>query len=235
MYRKLRKTSPDSEDFQTRTTNLKTFNTILKRSIHTAKKQYYNSCFDKYKNNIKQTWSTINNILNKNNKKHKFPDLFNINGTLTNNKKDIVNSFNRYLCNIGPKLESAITIDSNKSYNHYLKNPTTATFHFEPTNSTTVTKIINEFKTRHSTCPDGLSTKLLQYIKEPLIEAITITLNQSLNTGIFPEKLKIAKVIPIHKKEDPSLLENYRPISILPSISKIFEKLFVTKLMTIST
>ena len=46
---------------------------------------------------------------------------------------------------------------------------------------------------------------LLQYIKEPLIEAITITLNQSLNTGIFPEKLKIAKVIQIHKKEDPSL------------------------------
>ena len=65
-YRKLRKTSPDSEDFQTRKTNLKTFNTILKRSIHTAKKQYYNSCFDKYKNNIKQTWSTIYNILNKN-------------------------------------------------------------------------------------------------------------------------------------------------------------------------
>ena len=154
MYRKLRKTSPDSEDFQTRTTNLKTFNTILKRSIHTAKKQYYNSCFDKYKNNIKQTWSTIN-----------------------------------------------ITIDSNKSYNHYLKNHTTATFHFEPTNSTTVTKIINELKTRHNTGPDGLSTKLLQYIKEPLIEAITITLNQSLNTGIFPEKLKIAKVIPIHKQE----------------------------------
>ena len=200
MYRKLRKTSPDSDDFQTRTTNLKTANTILKRSIHTAKKQYYNSCFDKYKNNIKQTWSTINNILNKNNKKHKLPDLFNINGTLTNNKKDIVNSFNRYFCNIGPKLESAIIIDSNKSYNHYLKNPTTATFHFEPTNSTTVTKIINELKPRHSTGPDGLSTKLLQHIKEPLIEAITITLNQSLNTGIFPEKLKIAKVIPIHKK-----------------------------------
>ena len=202
----------------------------MKRSIHTAKKQYYNSCFDKYKNNIKQTWSTINNILNKNNKKHKFPDLFNINGTLTNNKKDIVNSFNRYFCNIGPKLESAIIIDSNKSYNHYLKNPTTATFHFEPTNSTTVTKIINELKTRHSTGPDGLSTKLLQYIKEPLIEAITITLNQSLNTGIFPEKLKIAKVIPIHKKEDPSLLENYRPISILPSISKIFEKIICNQI-----
>ena len=145
-------------------------------------------------------------------KKHKLTDLFTINGSLTNNNKDIANSFNRYFCNICPKLESAIAINSNKSYNHYLKNPATATFHFEPTNSTTVTKIINELKTRHSTGPDGLSTKLLQYIKEPLTEAITITLNQSLNTGNFPEKLKIAKVIPIHKKEDPSLLENYRPI-----------------------
>ena len=84
-------------------------------------------------------------------------------------------------------MESAITIDFNKSYNHHLKNPTTATFHFEPSNSTTVTNIINELKTKHSTDPDGLSTKLLQYIKEPLIEAITITLNQSLNTGFFTE------------------------------------------------
>ena len=115
MYRKLRKTSPDSEDFQTRTINLKTLNIILKRTIHKAKKQYYNSCFDKYKNNNKQTWSTINDIRNKNTKKQKLPDLFNINGSLTNNKKDNVNSFNRYFCNIGPKLESAITIDSNKS------------------------------------------------------------------------------------------------------------------------
>ena len=112
MYRKLRKTLPDAEDFQARTINLKTQNSILKRSIHTAKK---------YKNNNKQTWSTINNILN--NKKHKLPDLFNINGSLTNNKKYIVNSFNRYFCHIGPKLESVITIDSNKSHKHYLKIP----------------------------------------------------------------------------------------------------------------
>ena len=137
----------------------------------------------------------------------------------------------RFVCpNQSCLVESAIIIDSNKSYNHYLKNPTTATFHFEPTNSTTVTKIINELKTRHSTGPDGLSTKLLQYIKDHLIEAIAITLNQSLNTGIFPEKLKIAKVIPIHKKENPSLLENYRPISIVPSISKIFEKIICNQI-----
>ena len=52
---------------------------------------------------------------------------------------------------------------------------------------------------------------------------------QSLNTGIFPNKFKQAKIIPIHKKEDVHLIENYRPISLLPSVSKIFEKVVLIK------
>ncbi len=49
-------------------------------------------------------------------------------------------------------------------------------------------------------------------------------INQMLNTGIFSDKLKIAKVIPIHKEYDETLFTKYRPISLLPAISKIFEK-----------
>ena len=64
--------------------------------------------------------------------------------------------------------------------------------------------------------------------QEPLIESLTITINQSLSTLIFPEKLKVAKVILIFIKDDPVLIENYRPISILPPIAKKIEKLYVT-------
>ena len=111
-----------------------------------------------------------------------------------------------------------------------MKHPTNNRLRFKTVDCTAITKIINELNPRHSTGLDGLSTNLLQQIKEPLIESLTITINQSLSTGIFPEKLKVAKVIPIFKKDDPLLIENYRPISILPSISKIFEKVICNQL-----
>ena len=60
--------------------------------------------------------------------------------------------------------------------------------------------------------------------------SITLIVNQCLTTGIFPNKLKIAKVVPVFKKGDKDLLNNYRPISMLPSISKIFETVIYNQL-----
>ena len=71
---------------------------------------------------------------------------------------------------------------------------------------------------------DGLSSKLLKSIKSEVIKPIKIIINQMINTGIFPDKLKIAKIVPVCKKDDETKFTNYRPISLLPTISKIFER-----------
>ena len=60
-------------------------------------------------------------------------------------------------------------------------------------------------------------------------------INQSLNTGIFPDKFKLTKITPIHKKGDNHSVENYRPISLLPSISKLFEKVVYDQIYTYFT
>ena len=70
-----------------------------------------------------------------------------------------------------------------------------------------------------------------KYISEPaIIKSLTLVQNQVLNMGIFPDKLKIAKVIQIFKKGDPTLFKNYRPISLLQTISKVLEKIIYTQL-----
>ena len=77
---------------------------------------------------------------------------------------------------------------------------------------------------------DGISTNLLNIIEPAITKPLTILTNQVLCTGVFPDKLKIAKVIPIHKKGDATVFNNYRPISLLPAISNILDKIIYDQL-----
>ena len=85
----------------------------------------------------------------------------------------------------------------------------------------------NSLDNKSSSGCDGLSNTMVKSLKNELYMLI---INQMLHTGIYPNAFKIAKIIPIFKKGDPSLLTNYRPISLLPTLSKIFEHAIFTKL-----
>ena len=75
----------------------------------------------------------------------------------------------------------------------------------------------------------------IKHMKETLLEPITLIIRQVLHTGICPDKLKIAKVIPVYKKDDETIFSNYRPISILPAISKIIEKVVYNQIYSFFT
>ena len=93
-----------------------------------------------------------------------------------------------------------------------------------------VLHIINSLKPKTSTGVDGISNKLLKFVICGIAKPLPIIINQMLSVGIFPDVLKISKVIPLYKKDDPVNFSNYRPISLLPSISKIFEKFIFKQL-----
>ena len=85
-------------------------------------------------------------------------------------------------------------------------------------------------KSKNSSGKDEISNKLLKSIKGEISKPLTIIINECLETGIFPDALKVAKVKPLYKKGDNCCFNNYRPISLLPTISKIFERVMFTQL-----
>ena len=83
----------------------------------------------------------------------------------------------------------------------------------------------------HSCGHDNLSAITLKCIANEICECLTLIINQTITTGVFHNQLKIAKVVPIFKKNVQTDVKNYRPISVLPTISKIFENVMQTQLM----
>ena len=227
LYAKLLKCDHNSLRYQTMKTNFRTYSVILRKSIREAKKKFYDNEFEKYRNDIKKTWKTINSILNRNVKKDSIKHIITENGKITN-IRDIVENMNQYFANIGEALASSIP-QPNKRYNDYLKKTIMFSFSFSLTTEEQITKIIDKMKPKTSTGHDDISMKLLKQIKEYLAGPISLLTNQSLTTGIFPNLFKIAKVLPLSKKPNNYNLKNFRPISLLPVISKILEKAVFTQ------
>jgi hypothetical protein len=210
--------------------NFQTYGCILRKCIRLAKKNYYFHCFETCKSNIKATWNNINLVLNRCNRKSDFPEYFLINGNYISDAVQIANHFNQYFTNIGPELANKINIPEGKSYLDYLDIPIHSKFTFKVITKEYVLKIIDSLKTKTSRGIDMISSKLLKMIKNEISDALTIIINQSLKHGVFPKPLKVAKVIPIFKKDQNYLFNNYRPISILSSFSKVYEKVMYSQI-----
>ncbi len=225
LYKIHKMTDQNSEEYNTQINNLKSMNTNIKKSIRHAKKEYYSNLFNKLKSDIKGTWKIITSILNKTKNKSSFPSFFrDEDNRIITDKVQIANKFNSFFSTIGSKLARNIKNVDNKSFEEYLKKQINSKFKFHEVDEDSVNKIIDNLAPKTSFGFDGISTKLLKKIKITILKPITLIINQMLNTGVFPDKLKIAKINPIFKKDDETLFTNYRPISLLPVISKIFEK-----------
>ena len=137
-----------------------------------------------------------------------------------------------FFTNIGPSLASNIPATGNKTYKAFLNTPCTHNFTLSAITESEVIKTIDKLPSKTSSGVDDISPVLLKYIKHEISKPVTLILKQCLTTGIFPDKLKIAKVVPIYKSDDENIFNNYRPISILPAMSKVFEKIVFNQTYT---
>jgi hypothetical protein len=99
------------------------------------------------------------------------------------------------------------------------------------TTSKEIGKIIGSLKSSYTQGYDEISNNILKACKYYISVPLSYLCNRMLFEGAYPERLKYAIIVPVHKKGDRNTVTNYRPISILTSINKIFEKVMYSRLL----
>ena len=145
-------------------------------------------------------------------------------------KKKTCNHFNDYFVNIGPTLAKGIPCVEDKDCSTFLENSVTNSIYLNPVTPNEILDIVKHFKNKYSSGYDDLNMVTVKKSISCILQPLTYICNLSMETGLFPDNMKTAKVIPLFKAGDRKLISNFRPISILPQFSKILEKIIYNRL-----
>ena len=172
-------------------------------------------------------WNTIKPFLTNKGSIHQKDTILCENDVLINDQAQICDIFNDFFVNVAKNIGSdSISVDENHPSICSIEKSklSDAQLTFRPVDENFISKQISNLNTKKATGHDGISAKLVKLAKPVILPHLTSLINISLTTSVFPDSLKLAQVIPLHKKNSTLDKSNYRPVSILPTISKIFEQ-----------
>ncbi len=200
----------------------------LNSLIKSTKAKYYNEALNQCRKDPKTMWKTINQLTNTKSKTTSINELI-INQEIVTEPEKIADSLNTYFNEIGTVLAKDLP-KGNNSFETYVV-PTDKSFEINRLSSINVKNVILKINTSKATGHDRISPKLLKDSADIIAESLTVIFNKSIETGIFPDDLKVACISPIYKGENKTECSNYRPISVISVVAKVFEKLVSGQLM----
>lgn len=218
--------NPDNSELEQK---YKSYRNKLNNLIKITKSSFYKKQIDQNQNNSKNLWNVINQATNNNFSQNKeISSIRGKNGNITDNNTEISNEFNTYFTQIGKTLASKITKgNSNKTVSRHTYHKTMFIF---PTDVNEVLREIVSLKNKKSSGFDGFSAEMLKTVQNEIAHPLTFIINKIFETGECPSHFKISVVKPIFKKGDETDIGNYRPISLISNLSKIFEKILKSRI-----
>jgi exonuclease III len=195
--------------------------------IRKAKKLYYQTVFDENKTNIRKTRGIIKKLISAKRDVKSIKSLV-CNNIVLNNETDMANVFNNFFCNIANDIEQEMQPGDGLPPSTLI-NSIPVSFYLFPVTAEECKDVITKLKNTKGHV-DNISVRIFKSMKLVLAYPVAELINCSFATGIFPDSLKIACVTPIYKSGDPLNVTNYRPISILPLLGKVFEKCMASRI-----
>lgn len=206
------------------------YRNVYNAAIKKAKKICIQHDIKKAGNDSKKIWDVINSTKNSKKQVHTLDSIM-YNDVLIQDKIQIANILNDYFSQIGHKVADAVP-PSSSHFSDYLPPRNQHSIFLSPITRSEMLNAIFGIQSKLSTDINGVSMSLLHFVAIPISIPLTHIFNISIENGVFPDKAKISKVIPVYKNKGSKLEpSNYRGISMVDSFSKIFEKVMSTKLL----
>ncbi|KAK3098946.1 hypothetical protein FSP39_024557 [Pinctada imbricata] len=208
------------------TQNYKIWRNKVLELIRRAKMDYYSVAIEN-NHNSGDIWRNIKQLMPKGS--HSVPTKLIDGENDAESTPDIVNLFNKFYTELSGNIIKETTCDPTNTFDklkQFLNSKLSPTqvFEIQHVTETEVFHLLNKLDVNKSAGIDTIGPRILKISAPVITKPLTTMINMSIASGIFPDKLKTAKVTPIYKKGDKSDPGNYRPISILPTISKLFER-----------
>ena len=217
--RKAHKSEDESDWNQYR--RLRNFVTNL---INRAKRSFFKDQLSESKKNPNKFWKLIKQIFPVKHTTNVSLKSFTVNGVNISDKRSVANEFCTFFTNIASKLKCSAFPLKNLIWSFRGFSRSEEKFDFEPVLDTEVLKYLRNLKRNCATGLDNIPSCFLKDTAFVITKPLTYVINLSLNKGSLPNVLKKARVNPLHKSGSRKSFDNYRPISVLPVVSKIFEK-----------
>ena len=204
----------------------KEYNCMLQRVKHHAKRKYYYDKCTEFRNDTKKLWQTINSLCGKQNDKTNVITCLRIDNIRNYNSKSIANEFSKHFATVGRNYAEKIP-HSKTNIDTYLSKlqSNKGSIFLQPTNPIEIKRLIGKLPNKGSSGFDKIDNIMLKKLEPEVATQISIIANASMTQGIFPELMKNALIVPLYKAKSRELVTNYRPISLLLTISKLIEKI----------
>ena len=188
----------------------------------------YQNSFNEYTGDSRKTWQTINELTLRKSGKTAVTSL-KVNGVSITNPTELSNQFNNHFATIGPELSRNIDSPDGDVYQRYITS-TDQCFQLRPTSVNKVFSLLNKLNKSKAAGLGKISAKLTRECADLICIPICDIFNQSISLGIFPDDWKCARVTPLFKQGDRDDLNNYRPISVISVVAKVFERIVYDQL-----
>ena len=209
----------------------KQYRSCLQKIKRKAKLEYYtNKCLE-FRSNTKKLWSIINNTIRRSNDKCCVIDSIKSDSLVHTNPEKIANELGSYFATVGKNFGTKIDNPKKTVWEYTKKIPMNkASMYLTPCNTVEISRIIDALPNKMSSGYDDIMNVLLKKLKTSILEPLDMIFNDSLKSGIYPNRMKLADVIPLHKSGPKNLCTNFRPISLLLTLSKILEKIMYKRI-----